>query len=144
MNSIQTEPRTGKTEIVPGMSLEWLENGKIVAYTMGKNDNESVDKLFEVVLRVMDQWSLDEPYLAIYEVADKQIMFTGYLRQRLAELNDRRPELKGRSAGVLDSGPTTHAIRLFMMARQKKGGRAKKYFTNRAAAVAWLKEAPVK
>lgn len=136
---VQTRP--GKYEVAPQMAVEWLEDGKIVVYSLGSTDNAAVDKLFDEAMRIMDEWPAEQPYLAIYEVASNQILFTAYIRHRLALLNDHRPELKGRSAGVLDSGPTTHAIRLFMMARAKKGGRAKKYFTHRPFALAWLKEA---
>jgi hypothetical protein len=41
---------------------------------------------------------------------------------------------------VVSGGPASHAIRLFMMARTKRGGRQKKYFATRSEALEWLKE----
>ncbi|NJL94738.1 MAG: hypothetical protein HC915_13980 [Anaerolineae bacterium] len=139
----QVEPMASMTsrEVAPHMVIDWLSEGRIVRYSMGSIAFADIEKMYAAVIEIMDRWPSEKLYLALYRTTNDQIIFTPHGRKRLGELADHRPELKGRSAGVVGGQAATHFIRMFMLARRNKGGRLKKYFASEEQAMSWLLEA---
>lgn len=127
-------------EIAPGITMEWLHNDQIIAYTMGTSDSGYVDDLVKVVHQNMENWPADRPYLAIYEITNNDMFLTPHVRTRLKDALTSFPDLHGRYAAVLPGGGTSHAIRLFLMTTHRQGVREHKIFRDRETALTWLVE----
>jgi hypothetical protein len=126
-------------EIAKGVHYQWIEHGRIIKYIINSHDPAAVDALVAFVRDLMDDWSPERPYRAIYDATNRSVMLTGYARNKLSELDNCYPEIKGRVAGVVTSSALKHAAQLFIMMRGKRG-REKRIFTNEADAIRWLLE----
>lgn len=131
----------GVIEVAPKMTEEWFDDSQIVVYTMGTSERLYFDVILERVTTNMRNWPKDRPYLAIYELAQTNIMITPHVREGFHSLMNEFPDLTGRFAAVLPGTGASHAIRLFLMARTKQGARERKIFHNREKALEWLREA---
>lgn len=126
-------------QIYPGITFNWLADGKIACFTVSTVAREAVDAWLAASAELTQVWPAEQPYLAIQDVA--KATMTPYIRQRSAETVAMTPRyLKGRSAVILPRTVFNEMIRLYVtvdLARKNRNVARNVFFT-RDAAVAWL------
>ncbi len=108
-------------QIVPGVTLEWLTNGRIAYFNVTTVERVAVDAWLNCSLGIVKSWPAEVPYLAIHNVSGSAL--TPYTRERSAQTVAMTPQyLHGRSAVVMPRTIFNQAIQLFVtinLARQK-------------------------
>jgi hypothetical protein len=129
-----------EVQIAPGITFEELHGGKILYIKVRTVERTAIDKWYAAVEERLKTWAIDQPYLVVYDLADKNVGFTPYMRHKAASVTDLRPEVRGRGAMILTRGPVGYLLMLF--ARVRTGtSRQIQVFFDRSAAVKWLEEA---
>jgi hypothetical protein len=125
-------------EVAPGVTLEWLLDRRVAAFTFKTAVRESIDRARDKMKAVMENWPADHLYLGITDFSDPKLGLTPYVRERVKEPATWRPELRGYVALVM---PRTFAAQLVQLAlqAQRNDSRQVRAFFDREAAIAWLK-----
>jgi hypothetical protein len=129
-----------EVQLASGITFDELHQGKIICVTIRTVERTAVDKWYATVEEKIKGWSVDQPYLAMYDLAHKDVGFTPYMRHKAASINDLRPEVRGRIALVLTRGPVGYLLMIFARVRAR-ASRQLQVFFDRKAATAWLEEA---
>jgi len=129
----------GTKELAKGITLQWLENGRIVFFDVNTVDRAAIDIWLGCSLALVKSWPAEVPYLAIQSVVGSAL--TPYTRERSAQTVALTPKyLRGRSAVVMPRTIFNQAIQLFVtinLARENTNIQ-RKVFLDRAEAVRWL------
>lgn len=134
-----TAPAPGE-EVAPGLYRAWLEDQRIVLFTVETLTRQTMDQWVAAVWDVIDHWTADTPYLGLHVVRSFPAGFTPYIRQRVRETFSRNNDVPGRTAVVLPRSLVLDLVQLFFRF-QKRGTRQWRIFYRYEDALAWLKEA---
>ncbi len=126
--------------IAPGLDRAWLENGRIVQFTIETLTRQAMDQWVAAVWETIDHWKADTPYLGLHVVCSTPAGFTPYIQQRVRETFSRNNEVPGRTAVVLPRTLVLDLVRIFFRF-QRRGAREWRIFYRYDEALAWLKEA---
>jgi hypothetical protein len=138
--------KTGSHTIVPGLEMEWLHGGKVVAYTLTKPTREVVEAYFNINTRLMDMWDTETPdelFISLHDVSDNHMSLTPQMRSRLNDIAQRikTGKTQHRSAVILQKSLFGTVFSLFgnMFSRSAKNT-IQQYFTERPKALEWLQQ----
>jgi hypothetical protein len=126
-------------KIGDGVTREWLFDGQIVVYTLYDIRRSSVDAWIEAVREVVENWSVDQPYLSLQD-ASRLLALSPYARTRSKEAADQAIQrgLHGRSAVVLSNHLLSKVIQLFVQHDLSSGTLTRSVFLNKDEAMQWL------
>src|SRR4030042_2161438 len=104
--------------IAPGITLEWLHEGKIPVFTMATVARASIDAWIERLKKLTFEWAADRPFLSLHDISDKNVGATPYFRGRVEEIQTWRPEGEAHIGLVLPRTIQGKVIQMFVQARQ--------------------------
>ncbi len=134
--SISPDPGSVTVErIVPGLTREWLCDGRVVVYRLADEQRATIDMWIDAFRVDLLNWPADRPILIIHDFSSRDTDATPYARQRAHELIWMRPELKGKAAIILPATVAALMIKAFVaIAQGKETPRAQQAFTSRVKA----------
>lgn len=133
--------QTGE-KIAPGVTREWLAEGRVVKYTLTNTLVDSLEAWAETAIQTMEAWPPDRPYLAIHDVSAPAVILTPHARRCSQRIASAAPALKGRVAVIVPRGALGHLLRIFLNRLMiNSGKRLLKAFFSQEEALAWLEEA---
>ncbi len=126
-------------QIAEGVTMQWLEHGRIVCFTLNTVARAAIDAWLDRSYEIVKGWPPQMPYLALQDVS--RSMLTPYTRERSAATVALTPEyLRGRSAVVMPHSVMNQAIRLFVTINlaRSHANIQRAVFLDRGGAVRWL------
>ena len=142
--AVATLPAHGPVELLaPGVTRQWLYNHRIVAYVISDISRPAIDAWIGGIHQAAKTWQSGQTSCSLYDFSAKRVVaFTPYLRARLTEVSQLRPELTTRVAVVLPDtrigqllSQMTH---LFLKSQPRINTQADVFFS-RDDAICWLK-----
>ncbi len=131
-------------QFAPGMYMEWLYEGQVFAAKLESMSRESIGAYVDKNLEVIRKWPEDKLYLTLQDGSHPVMGLSPYLQKRGQEIYDLLQErgLEGRIATIV---PRTIAGRIItrtfnLISRVLKKKVEQRIFTEREAALEWLKE----
>lgn len=77
-----------KTEtIIPGLDLQWYLEDRIVKYILSNVTTQLLDTWSETVLKLLQNWSDSQPYLAVHDLSDRGVGMSYATQVRFDMLN---------------------------------------------------------
>lgn len=124
------------------MALKWIQDDRIVVFSLGDTTRQSVDQFVDEVKTTRTSWDTTKPLLAIYDVSHGNILLNSYVRTRSLELAENPPpDLYGAYAVVVSDTIIGTLVTVFLNLFSDKHpsfkGRA---FHNFEQSVQWLNE----
>lgn len=125
-------------------TIEWYHEGRIVLVALGDSQHENIDRVYEFLVKLIETWPPERPYLSIYDATRSRFGFTPYLRQKAVDLMRHAAHKQGRSAVLLPRNLLGQVIRLSvkMDLIPLIGVRDLRVFFDREEALDWLLEIP--
>jgi hypothetical protein len=121
--------------VAPGITLEWLHDGRIPVFTMATVARTSIDAWIERLKKLTQEWQADRPFLSMHDISDRNVGATPYFRARVEEIPTWRPEGEAHIALVLPRTIQGKVIQMFVQARK---GQPVRIFFTREEGLAWL------
>lgn len=145
--SLQVQSRLDSSihTIVPGLTMQWLKNGKIAAFTLTSPTHQVIEAYFQANYSLMDEADQhpDELMITLHDLSDKNMALTPLLKSRLDNIADRirHGEVQHRSAVILSKSPLALVFSFFgnTFSRMAKNT-IQKFFTDRQEAIRWLEQ----
>ncbi|MCC7445815.1 MAG: hypothetical protein IT324_00290 [Anaerolineae bacterium] len=126
-------------ELAPGVTLEWLADGQIVAITSENSSREAVDAWADRLTELIKTWPTNRPMLVLADVSGGKNAQTPYLRSRASALMKVRPDVTLVTAMVVRHSILAQLIQIGL--RAGRGGKARvQMFFSRQSAINWLME----
>lgn len=145
--SLEIPARTdkGAKTLVPGLNIEWLADGNIVAFTLTSSAHNVIEAYYKINWALMDEADKTPERLMVmlHDISDKNMVLTPMLRSRLDEIAQRikTGQVQYRSAVVMSNSPMS---RIFMFFGNVFSSKAKntiqRFFTNREQGLQWLEQ----
>ncbi len=131
------DPTAVTEEISLSIMREWLENRRIVVYTVRDTTRATVDICYDQMSKTYQEWPADRIYLGLNDFSGKGSVLTPYVQKRLRDLQAVRPDLHGYVAIVMPQGLLGQLVRLFVRANPAP---VRKYnvFFSRTDGLRWL------
>ena len=129
----------GVESIAQGVTLQWLENGRVVCFTVNTVARPAIDAWLNRSEQIVKGWPAQIPYLAIQDISGSTL--TPYTRERSAKTVALTPDyLRGRSAVVMPRTVVNQAISLFVTVNlaRKKPNIQRHVFVAKDEAIRWL------
>ena len=140
--SVWDKRNLGEVEqIHPNVTRAWLENGRIVYFTLTSVARPAVDAWLNASEDTVRTWPAEVPYLSIHDLREGTV--TPYIRRQSAAVVARMPtSLRGRSAVLVPRTFANQLIRLIVTIDLVRINRniQRNVFFNRQDAVNWLLE----
>ncbi|MDX2078201.1 MAG: hypothetical protein SFZ02_17345 [bacterium] len=138
-------PRTtiGATSIGNGVSLEWLDDGDVIIYTLTNTRREAVDTYINACLTTLENSDVTKPGRALLDISHPDIALTPYFRKRLPEIvtTINKLDMDVFSAVVFDNGFLQTLLTLFGNTFTRPAKRMKqRYFTDYDKALEWVRK----
>jgi hypothetical protein len=126
-------------EVSPGITLEWVSDGKIALFTHTTMARASVDLWAQHMFGLMTEWPTDRPFATLQDSGFQGAAFTPTMRKHSERFITYRPELVMYTALVLPRNMTAQFVQLFYRA-MRKPNRVTEIFFTREEAMAWLEK----
>lgn len=106
MDRIPDRNTPGLAELATGLTMEWLDGGQILAFTLEKVSRCTIDCYIDTYIEVMQTWPVEERARVLHDLSGREIALTPYFRKRLDDAQTTIVELglAGVSAVVLPRG----------------------------------------
>jgi hypothetical protein len=132
-----TQPTPSAVEqLAPGVTLEWILDGKACMLTSQDSARETVDIWMARSMEMARDWPDNQPILLAIDATNPNVAYTPYQRARLKEMRNLRPDLNWYIAFV---SPKTYLMNLLQMGAMLSTGRRQiRIFFEREKAVEWL------
>lgn len=128
------------TELVPGLTIEYLHDNQIAIYTLAEMTRSIVDAWIESCDQEMCNCANEgRPILIMQDLSNPRIAQTPYSRERGQALTAKYEALEGRIAFVLPPTTANQRIKLFLR-RDAERNRERRAFRSRNEALNWLCE----
>jgi hypothetical protein len=127
----------------PAYVVEWLENEQVLCYRFYEITPAMMDEWMNHVTEVVRAWAGYKPLHALIDLRGQPIIVSVQVFSRMRKAASIRPELKGRTAILIDN-PRTAKLASSLLLRFPLGVRQRNIFTDEAQALRWLVETPVK
>ena len=130
----------GEQDMGEGVTVEWIDDGRIVIFRLNRPGKLTIDRWFEAVWQLFEEYPVDEPLILLHDT--RQLGLVPYMREKSAMLSEKGARYtKGRYAVVMADTPLAQLGRLYVNFQARKvttrEGRA---FTDFDAALEWLRE----
>lgn len=131
------------TQVMPGLFFDEYHDKQIIAYTLTVVSRDVIDKWAESAVSHLLAWPEDKPFLNLQDFSNASFfMLTSYIRKKADEITSPRPEVKGRTAVVVQRNFASQIVVMFLRALPTKGSgsRERETFFVREDALKWLEE----
>jgi hypothetical protein len=138
----KNEPEAARSqaeEIAPGITREWLGDGRVLCYTIKSVSRKSVDVWADDLIEKSKALPIDRPFLLLQDLADPALSLTPYVRSRVNEHRKACPDLRGRVALILPRMAMAGVIQ-FIIKQNSTALIRQRAFFDRESALAWLQE----
>lgn len=127
-------------EIAPGVTIEWLNDRRIVVGTMDTSQhNQAMRGWHQWILATIRDWPAEKPFLLLIDPS-KNPVWTPQMREQSEELRRHaEARLKGRVAVVVPA-PSFVVTAMNMFIRSGRNKIPSRLFDTREKALAWLEE----
>jgi hypothetical protein len=125
--------------LAEGVRYGFSDSDKLLLFWIETTQQAAIDAWYAFLQHRLSQNAPDVPYLVLYDLTHPDVGLTTYMRKKASEINDMRPDVKGRIALVLRPTPTNALFRFFIATRQGVSRPARIFFDANAAQ-AWLRE----
>ncbi len=145
-------------EIATGVTREWLNEGRVVSYTVSAVSVASINAWSATAIDTLEHWPEDHPYLALHDVSQpgmgllflaavgNDIFNIGVVpsaQQRVQEIVESRPDWQLALAIVVSASLSGRMTKLLFQQTQPGSRIQVKAFFHRSAALKWLDELEV-
>lgn len=141
MFEVPVKTAAGVHEIAPGVSLEWLHDGRIYVVTLTNVRRETIDAYVELNKSLIRQVG-NTLALTLQDVSDSNMGLTSHVRQKTAEIWDElcQRQLVGYMAFVISPGPMASMAKLFVNTANRfvASKMSLQFFTDRQKALEFL------
>ncbi|HLA44887.1 MAG TPA: hypothetical protein VJZ27_15690 [Aggregatilineales bacterium] len=140
---IPSRDTRGEVALGHGVSLEWVNEGRIAVFRMGKPTREAVDLFVDVQIAVIKQWNDTEPFAFVSDGTHPDFSMTPYMRNRFPDIGNTMSDKSMRSyAVVLLRKNLVGTMILYFGNRfhRKAGDMDLKYLSSLDEALEWLGE----
>ncbi|HVO43727.1 MAG TPA: hypothetical protein VMT34_13940 [Aggregatilineales bacterium] len=134
--TVTARPAASIEVVTPGISVEWLYDRRIAAFTILDFSPLGVATWMGRLKTILTGWPAAQPCLCLADFSDPHAHFTPYMHVRAHELQCARPDLTFCMALIF---PRNHLTRLFQISRRGTRNYAElSRFFNREDGLAWL------
>lgn len=143
MSDEQAGSQPDREEIALGVIREWLDDRQIVKYVIEPTATQAVlQQWSQAASTVLEEWDVNRPYLALYDVHDRDIVMTAFFQQAATKIAIVMPAVPGRIAVVIPPGPIGFVTRLIInhLHVAKPTVREIQTFQDMEDALTWLRE----
>lgn len=125
-------------QVTPAITRSWLDEGRIVVFTLSSLTREAVNAGFDAITATMSAWDTSLMYYGLYIFETAQAFLSPYFQHRARELRTLLPEVRGYTA-VIAPGALGHLLK---MATEHMHGtiRQMTVFPTVSQGTAWLRE----
>ena len=134
---------SGEYELGHGVTIEWLDNGRMVVFRLSQASRDAIDRYMVAKLALIRNWNPREPLAFISDGSHPDLAMTPYMRAKLPEIGAalRIYGIKSYAAVVIRKGVVGSLIRTFANRFYRKAGDMElAYFSTCADALDWLRE----
>lgn len=125
--------------ITPGITVEYLADDHIVAYTIKTTNRAEIEAYGDAVIEILNRWPAELPYLQIQDFADSSISFSPIVRAQIERIATARPDIKRRfTALVVPKNYMVQMVEYILRARRSTADREGRMFYTREEALGWL------
>lgn len=118
---------------------EWVSNGRILACRFTNLSAQAVEQWFEETKVAFEEWPEGDPLRIILDARRIGGMPSPHALFRSGALAQLRPELKGRTAILIEqSTPQAIVAQLVEAVTRDAPQRERQFFSDESAAVSWL------
>ena len=130
----------GPQDMGDDVTLDWLDEGRIVIFSIRNTNQKAVDRWFDVASQVFETFPEDEPLIVMHDV--RQAGLGTYMRAKSAALTEKGARFtRGRYAVLISESAVSQIVRLFLNVQSRRlTSRERRAFTDYDAALAWLRE----
>ena len=131
-----SEPR----EIVPGLTQEWLHEGRVEFFKLTDATQEIIDAWIDTALETLVRWPTNRPYYGLVQMSISVahvIIVNGHARQRIEELAKALPSISGQQA-ILMPRSVMKNVSGFVQRLFEESSRPPHLFYDMDNAFAWL------
>lgn len=143
MIEIPDKTMLGLHEIVPGLTMEWLFDGRVYIATLSSIKHQTVDAFVDLNKQIIQHYPPNEFALTVQDVSAANLTITSHLRQRVGEIWEamRVQELEGYMAFVVNRGPLAALTKLFISTSNRfvANKMSLDFFTERDKAITFVK-----
>ena len=108
-------------ELGLGVTREWVNDHRIVVFTIADVSRAAVDAWMDAVTQTMNTWTADTIYIVHDYTPSKTSMLTPYMRARIQELYEFGRDLRGHLAVVLPRTFITILMKAFLNKQERTG-----------------------
>lgn len=129
---------TDLEQVTPAITRSWLDDGRIVVFTLSSLTREAVNAGFDAITSTMAAWDICSTYYGLYIFETAQAFLSPYFQHRARELRTTLPSVRGYTA-VIAPGALGHLLK---MATEHMHGtiRQMTVFPTVNQGAAWLRE----
>ncbi len=124
-------------QIAPGITLQWLHQGRIAYFTIRTNRASAWEAWLAAEIRIKGAWPVERPFLSLHEALWDGAAFTPSIRTYMVQAAQFRPEVKFYSAAILPKTPTAQLVKLVLRTVHMPNGQPQVFFTVQEG-IAWL------
>ena len=126
--------------ITPGLTLQWLHDGRVLVYTWTSISRQTVDIFSQVYMEILDTWPIKEPLYQLNDLRFEGFSFTPYLRNAVQQVirESLKRGMTGRVANVMQPGLFMRGVQFFLRATALGPGVRAEIFANYVEAINWL------
>jgi hypothetical protein len=144
MMKLPDQKTKGAVKLADGLTMEWLDEGRILVLTLEYVTRTAVDTYVEACKRLLkDPKIIENPVCVVQDISAHNVSLTPYFRKSLDEISDfiQHKHIHGYSAVVLRRGFMERIMRYFGNNLQRKTPSfPSHYFFDRSEAIDWLRQ----
>lgn len=145
VTNVSNQKQVGKQVITKGLTREWLNDGRIVVFTLENPSRDVVENYIRANLELMHEAedSKQELVIVMHDISDPNMSLTPLLRDRLNDIAQKIKEgnVQYRSAVVMQKSAVGFIFSLFgNMFNRKAKNTIQQFFTSREDALNWLQQ----
>jgi hypothetical protein len=93
-------------ELTPGLTFQWLFDGKVAAFCAKNATRPVVDAWIGKQIEISDAWDASKPLYTLNDYSAKDCVMTSYNQQRIRELTGKYPHLNNYSVTIVQQNLT--------------------------------------
>jgi hypothetical protein len=93
-------------ELTPGITFQWLFDGKVAAFCAKNATRPVVDAWIGKLMEISDRWDPSKTLYTLNDYSAKDCVMTSYNQQRIRELSGKYPHLNNYSVTIVQQNLT--------------------------------------
>jgi hypothetical protein len=131
---------TFPTEIIPGLTLDYLLDGQIVAVSASNSSRHMIDAFVNLMVELQPSFVAEKPLYFLLDFSHDDTGFnTPYGRARMAEISKSQPAAVSYSAVVVRKTYVMNMAQFFLQKVNRKNNITRIFFSHEEA-LQWLQD----